>query len=153
MPLAGTAELAVHVSLSSYSLVKEPAGHPAQNPYPRDNDADPGYSRTTASGCQEDQRGERKAEAGAAAVSEAYIGPAPFPCQQTPSEKLHQTGRQAPGVAAKPRGCWLLARREIPGPARPAEPAKVFPATSGCGPDAPTSCGRDKEGKRASEGP
>ena len=89
MPLAGTAELAVHVSLSSYSLVKKPAGKPQPNPALKDKDADPGYSRTTASGCQEDQRGERKAEAGAAAVSDAYIGPTPPTCQQTPSEKIH----------------------------------------------------------------
>ena len=99
MPLAGTAELAVHVSLSSYSLVKKPAGKPQPNPEPKDKDADPGYSRTTASGCQEDQRGERMAEAGAAAVSEAYIGPTPTTCQQTPSEKIHAGKNGGPFLA------------------------------------------------------
>ena len=64
-----------------------------QNTNLRENYADPGYSRTSASPCQEDQLAEQMAEAGAAAVSEAYIGPAPSTCQQTQSEKLHE----APG--------------------------------------------------------
>ena len=106
-----------------------------QNTNLRENYADPGYSRTSASPCQEDQLAEQMAEAGAAAVSEAYIGPAPSTCQQTQSEKLHEARNDGVRGGAKPRKRWLSGRCEMRRPVRRTKPAKVFPGTVGCGRD------------------